>query len=148
MADRTAWQIIYLTAAIAVAVVGLAAIASWYGIARWRAERENLGPEERAARALGEAIAQCDGSITTATVNELFHVFSRATLEKKLAIVAAIEGMFAAADDGPTNLTDLDGRLVAIVRQLAQAPDLQERPVENAAPVADAPDPGSTAFRE
>ena len=148
MADWNPWQIVWLTVAIAVAVVGLAAVASWYGIARWRAERENLGPEERAARGLGEAIAQCDGSITTATVNELFHVFGRAPLEKKLAIVAAIEGLLAAAEDGPTNLTDLDGRLVAIVRQLAQAPDLHERQVENAAPVADAPDRGSTAFRE
>jgi hypothetical protein len=122
MSDWTPWQVVALVGIAAAAAVGLAWLAAWYALARRRGELADAGPDERAARALGEAVARCDGAITTGTVGELFRVFDRATGAQKRAIVAAIRGLLAAARDGPANLTDLDGRLLAVARRLAGVP--------------------------
>jgi hypothetical protein len=122
MSDWTPWQVVALVGIAAAAAVGLAWTAAWYALARRRDELADAGPDGSAARALGEAVARCDGAITTGTVDELFRVFDRATGEQKRAIVAAIRGLLAAARDGPANLTDLDSRLVALARRLAGVP--------------------------
>lgn len=122
MDDWTAWQVVTLVGIVCAGAVGLAWVAAWYLLARRRAESALLGPDDRAARALGEIVARCDGAIETETVNELFRVFARTKSEHKRAIVEALQGLLVTARDGPHNLDDLDGRLVSMARQLSHLP--------------------------
>jgi hypothetical protein len=74
--------------------------------------------DAHAAHQLGEAVAQCGASITTETVDELFEVFARGNSDQKRAIAAAVSGLIAAAEDGPANLSDFNGKLSSMVRRL------------------------------
>lgn len=129
MVDWTPWHVVALGGIGIAALVGLTCLMAWFMLTHWRSELADLGPEERAARYLGEVIARCNGSITTGTVDELFRLFSQATREQKQEIVAALKGLLAGAKDGPANLTDLDNRLVHVARRLAvvRDPDAPQR---------------------
>ena len=92
MSDWNAWQLIVLIGMLCLTGLLIVYLAAWH-LGRLRAAELAGSPEERAARLFGEAIVRCDGAIPADTVDTLSGILAGATLEQKLAIVAAMSGL-------------------------------------------------------
>jgi hypothetical protein len=121
MDDWTPWQIVALFAVLAFAVLGFTALIVWYRLERRRRVLADMSPDDRAARLLGEVIGRSNGELQTVTIDAVLAIFARSSTERKRTLVAAITGMYDAAPDGIHNLPDLNGRVLALARNMGNA---------------------------